>query len=536
MQGVIDKVYSELKGAWRFRRYGLIAAWAACMVGWLVVYILPDQFTSYARVNVDTRTALGPLLEGIAVRQDVESQLNLMRQALLGRANLDKVATQVGLDRKAVTPEDRDELITGISERISISLETPTVRDPRIPNTLYRITYQDSDRQSALKVVDTLLNSFVEDTMSSSGTASAQRFLREQIADYNRRLADSENLLAEFKKQNFGLVPGAQGDHFSRLTTETQEVKRLVGALGIAQSRKAELQRQLRGESVFVPSSGMSGGASRSNAASNAQGAPDTTSRIQETQARLDDMLLRFTEKHPDVLAARETLKQLQARQKEEIAALKRGDPGAAAMSGASSNPVYQNIMMQLNQVDVQIAEISVELRDRRRNEAELRLMVDTAPEVEAEYARLTRDYDVIKTQYNNLLERLEKAKVSGDADQTGVIRFNIVDPPTVAFKPTFPNRPLLLAVVLLLGLAVGGGVAYLMHLIKPVFASETSLVERTGLPVLGVVTRTWVHKYRAEIRAGLMRYAFAAGALVVVFVVVFAAQEPASAFLRKLI
>lgn len=534
MQGLIDKVYSELKGAWRFRRYALIAAWASCMIGWLVVYVLPDEFTSYARVNVDTRTALGPLLEGIAVRQDVESQLNLMRQALLGRANLDKVATQVGLDRKAVTPEDRDELITGISERINIALETPTVRDPRIPNTLYRITYQDSDRQSALKVVDTLLNSFVEDTMSSSGSASAQRFLREQIADYNRRLADAENLLADFKKQNFGLVPGAQGDHFSRLTTETQEVKRLQGALGIASSRKAELQRQLRGESAYVPSTGA--GSPRSSGAGNAQAAPDTTARIQETQARLDDMLLRFTDKHPDVVAARETLKQLQVRQAEEIAALKRGDPGAAAMSGASSNPVYQNILMQLNQVDVQIAELSVELNDHRRNEADLRKLVDTAPEVEAEYARLTRDYDVIKTQYNNLLERLEKAKVSSDADQTGTIRFNIVDPPTVAFKPTFPNRPLLLSVVLIVGLLIGGGVAYLMHLIKPVFASETALVERTGIPVLGVVTRTWVHKYHAQMRAGLMRYAIASGALVVVFVAVMLAQEPASAFLRKLI
>ncbi len=535
MQGLIDKVYSELKGAWRFRRYALIAAWAACMIGWLVVYVLPDQFTSYARVNVDTRTALGPLLEGIAVRQDVESQLNLMRQALLGRANLDKVATQVGLDRKAVTPEDRDELITGISERINIVLETPTVRDPRIPNTLYRITYQDSDRQSALKVVDTLLNSFVEDTMSSSGSASAQRFLREQIADYNRRLADAENLLAEFKKQNFGLVPGAQGDHFSRLTTETQEVKRLQGALGIASSRKAELQRQLRGESAYVPSTGATG-TPRSSGSGSAQASPDTTSRIQETQARLDDMLLRFTEKHPDVLAARETLKQLQARQQEEIAALKRGDPGAAAMSGASSNPVYQNILMQLNQVDVQIAELSVELGDHRRNEADLRKLVDTAPEVEAEYARLTRDYDVIKTQYNNLLERLEKAKVSSDADQTGTIRFNIVDPPTVAFKPTFPNRPLLLSVVLLLGLAIGGGIAYLMHLIKPVFSSEQALVERTGLPVLGVVTRTWIQKYRAHMRAGLMRYAVASGALLVVFAAVLFTQETASAFLRKLI
>jgi polysaccharide chain length determinant protein (PEP-CTERM system associated) len=534
MQGLIDKVYSELKGAWRFRRYALIVAWAACMVGWLVVYILPDQFTAFARVNVDTRTALGPLLEGIAVRQDVEAQLNLMRQALLGRANLDKVATQVGLDRKAVTPEDRDELITGISERITLALEPPTVRDSRIPNTLYRITYEDHDRQAALKVVDTLLNSFVEDTMSSSGTASAQRFLREQIADYNRRLADAENLLADFKKRNFGLVPGAQGDHFSRLTTETQEVKRLQGALGIALSRKAELQRQLRGESVYVP--GGTSGSARSASSSNAQASPDTTARIQETQARLDDMLLRFTEKHPDVLAARETLKQLQARQTEEIAALKRGDLGAAAMSGASSNPVYQNIMMQLNQVDVQIAEIGVELRDHRRNEAELRQMVDTAPEIEAEYARLTRDYDVIKTQYNNLLERLERAKVSGDADQTGVIRFNIVDPPTVAFKPTFPNRPLLLSVVLVLGLALGGGVAYLMHLIKPVFSSESALIERTGLPVLGVVTRTWVDKYRAQMRAGLMRYAVASGLLVVLFAAVLFAQEGASAFLRKFI
>jgi polysaccharide chain length determinant protein (PEP-CTERM system associated) len=535
MQGLLDKIYSELKGAWRFRRYALIAAWAACMLGWFVVYVIPDQFTSYARVNVDTRTALGPLLEGIAVRQDVEAQLNLMRQALLGRANLDKVATQVGLDRKAVTPEDRDELITGISERITIALETPTIRDPRIPNTLYRIAYEDNDRQNALKVVDTLLNSFVEDTMSSSGTASAQRFLREQIADYDRRLADAENRLAEFKKKNFGLVPGAQGDHFSRLTTETQEVKRLQGALGIAMSRKAELQRQLRGESVYVPSSGVSG-SSRSSAGSNAQGAPDTTARIQEAQARLDDMLLRFTDKHPDVVAARETIKQLQVRQAEEIAALKRGDPGAAAMSGASSNPVYQNILMQLNQVDVQIAEINVELRNRRSNETELRQMVDTAPEVEAEYARLTRDYDVTKSQYNNLLERLEKARVSGDAEQTGVIRFNIVDPPTVAFTPTFPNRPILLTVVLLVGLAVGGSVAYLMHLIRPVFSSENALIERTGLPVLGVVTRTWVEKYRAQMRAGLMRYAVASGLLVFAFVAVLLAQEGASAFLRKFI
>ena len=531
MQGAIDSILSELRGAWRFRRYALVTAWAVCILGWLVVYLIPNRYEAYARVNVDTRTALRPLLEGIAVSQDVESQLNLMKQSLLGRANLDKVASKVGLDANAVTPAERDALITGLSTRIGISLEAPTVRDPRIPNTLYRISFQDSERATALKVVDVLLNAFVEDTMGASGNVSAQRFLREQIADYDRRLADAEARLAEFKKKNFGLVPGAQGDHFSRLTSETQEVKRIEGALDIAQSRRGELTRQLHGETPYVAPALPAPGMPR---APNAQGAPqDTAGRIAETQARLDDMLLRYTEKHPDVIAARETLKQLRVRQEEELAALKRGDAGTAAVTGASSNPVYQNIQLQLNQVDVQIAELRVELADHKRNEAELRKLVDTAPEVEAEYARLTRDYDVTKTQYNALLERLERARVSGDAEQTGVVRFNVVDPPTASFKPAFPNRPLLLAAVLFVGLAIGGGVAYLMHMLKPVFSSEHALAERTGLPVIGTVTRTWVDKYRRQVRAGLLRYSMAAGLLFVLFIVVVIAQESGSQLLR---
>ena len=194
MQQVIERIVSELRGVWRFRRFALLTAWGVCAIGWFVVCALPDTYESYARVNVDTRTALSEQLKGIAVEQNVEMQLNLVRQQLLGRANVDKVVTQVGLDKGIVTPQQRDQLLTDISSRITLTLEAPTVRDPRIPNTLYRITYTDSDRQTALRVVDVLLNSFVEDTMGGehTGTASAERFLREQIADYDRRLAEAE--------------------------------------------------------------------------------------------------------------------------------------------------------------------------------------------------------------------------------------------------------------------------------------------------------------------------------------------------------
>jgi polysaccharide chain length determinant protein (PEP-CTERM system associated) len=536
MQALIEQVLNELRGAWRFRRYALAVAWGVCLLGWFVVYAIPDTYQSSARVNVDTRTALRSVVDGLVVNVDVESQLNLVRQTLLGRANLEKVAQQVGLDVTARTGPEREALLNSIVARIDIALEPPMTRDPRIPNTLFRITFTDHDRRTALNVVDVLLNSFVEDTIGSdrSGTANAQRFLREQLNEYGRRLVEAEAQLAEFKKKNVGLVPGDEGGYFQRLTTEMQEVKRLQGALAVANSRRLELQRQLRGETPYVTSA-QSGNAARSSQ-SNGNAPQDTGGRIQETQARLDDLLLRYTERHPEVIATKETLDALKERQREELAALRRGDPGAAALVNAASNPVYQNIQTQLNQADVEIAALRSQLADHQRNEADLRRLVDTAPEVEAEYSRLTRDYTVTKTQYDNLLERLERARLSGDAEQTGVVKFNIVDPPSAGFKPIFPNRPLFLFAVLIVGIGTGCGVAYLMHMLRPVFVTSRSLADMTGLPVLGSVTRSWVEKYRAQLRRGLLRYSLASVLLFVAFIVVVVVQQPGSRLLREML
>jgi hypothetical protein len=64
MQLALDSLMSEFRGAWRFRRYALATAWGVCLFGWLAVYTIPNRYEAYARVNVDTKTALRPLLEG----------------------------------------------------------------------------------------------------------------------------------------------------------------------------------------------------------------------------------------------------------------------------------------------------------------------------------------------------------------------------------------------------------------------------------------------------------------------------------------
>jgi polysaccharide chain length determinant protein (PEP-CTERM system associated) len=517
----VQQVIEQVRGAWRFRWAAMAATWVVCVAGWVAVMAMPDIYAATARVFVDTRTALGPLLQGIAVDADVDSQLDRVKTAILGRPHLERVARETKLDAHAPTPQALSKLIDALREQIKIE-GGPAGRDQS--GGLYVISYQNQNRDMSIQIVDKLLSSFVEDTLGGKreGSENAQRFLRDQIAEYERRLSESESRLAEFKKKNVGLMPGAQGDYFSRLQNEMDSAKKAEGLLSIAIGRREELHRQLRGEVPYV--AGASGGAQAGTMrGASSGGSGDTSNRIQETQARLDELLLRFTDKHPDVLATRETLEQLKARRQSEIEALRRGDPGAAAAVGAASNPVYQSIQLSLNQTEVEIASLRGELGEHQRKVAQLRGMVDTVPGVEAEFASLNRDYDVTKTQYNTLVDRLEKARLTESAAETGSVKFQVVDPPAAGFAPVAPQRARLLVMVLVAGIGVGGGLAYLLHTMRPVFNSARTLAEVTGLTVLGAVSMTWLDRKRGESRVRKLAFGGAAAMLIFVFVCVIA-------------
>ena len=90
MMNIVDQVMDELRGTWRFRWVALSVAWAISLAGWVVVFSMPDMYEARARVYIDTRTPLRPLLAGVAADQDVESQIIMVRQALLGGPNLER--------------------------------------------------------------------------------------------------------------------------------------------------------------------------------------------------------------------------------------------------------------------------------------------------------------------------------------------------------------------------------------------------------------------------------------------------------------
>ena len=529
MQAVVGKILDEVHGLWRFRWWAMVAAWAVCIVGWLAVMSLPDTYEASARVFVDARTALTPVIQGLAISQDVNAQLNFVEQSLLSGTQMEKVAREANVDLQTITPEKRAGLLDRLRRRVQLDVAGTGTGGRDSSGVVFTIRYRDSDRNRSLKVTKFLLDTFIEDTLGGkrAGTETAQRFLEAQIEDRDSQLRAAEQRLAEFKKHNVGMMPGAQGDYFTILQAEIDAIQKAHAALSIALKRRDALDRQLRGEAPLLSTA--------SAPAAGGTAGDETSARIKETQTKLDELLLKYTDKHPEVLALRETLVELQKRRIAEIEALRRGDPSAAAQSGATANPVFQSIQLASNQTDVEIAAIRAELADRQQKVADYRRLVDTAPEVEAKYARLNRDYEVTKAQYTALVERLERAKLGEQAGATGSVRFEVIDPPNVPFRPASPNRALLIAAVLVSGLVVGAGLAYLLGQIKPVFFYSLSLAEATGLPVLGVVSLTSLGQRQIKSLMSYLSYSAALAGLLVLFAAAVRFNDVGSHILRQL-
>ena len=311
MQEQLQQLLDHGRGMWRFRRLALIVAWVVCMVGWLVVLALPPVYEAKARVYVDATAVLRPLLQGIAVDQDVGAQLNFVRQAMLSRPHLERVAQDNDLFLTARTPEQREAVLTELAKKIAIEAAVQGDNNNRRDgSTLFSISYTGAKRDTALNVVRTLVNSFLENTIGGkrTGSESAQQFLEKQIKDYDQRLADAEAKLAAFKKKYVGLSPGGQGDFFTRLQTEQDAIQRTQASLTNALNRRGVIARQLQGEQAVLAAPVVPGQPAL---------ATSTSVKIQETEARLQELLLRYTEKHPDVIATQETLRELKSRQQQ---------------------------------------------------------------------------------------------------------------------------------------------------------------------------------------------------------------------------
>jgi polysaccharide chain length determinant protein (PEP-CTERM system associated) len=448
------------------------------------------------------------------VETDPAEQLMVMTRVLLSRENLLVVMGETGMDLEADTPEEKEEMVQELAGKIWLT--TGTSRNRRGPqSSIYEISYQSPSAEMSYKVVSTLLNTLIEDTLSSGRTETvmAQDFLSDQISEYEKRLAESEKRMADFKKKNVGFMPNEKGGYYARLQRSEEEIAGTKSELRLAKQRHASLQQQISGQAAIEV--GMSA---------------ESAVRLRDYQDKLDDLLMQFTNEHPDVQAMRARIARLRA-------SMSAGDDLERSGNLDKTSVLYQELKIQESEAKLEVGRLQIMLAEQQRNLEELQQSIDIIPQVEADLAKLDRDYQLNKERYISLVERRESAKLAQKVEQSSnEITFKVVDAPVLPVIPSAPNRPLLLAGVLVAALGAGAAWSVLMFLLFPTFVDFKQLRKAIDLPVLGAVGLQMTDEQIRYRKTKLTSFMLAMLLMFVVFGGVLFFEEPASAQVRSLI
>jgi polysaccharide chain length determinant protein (PEP-CTERM system associated) len=501
MDDIRELITAKAAAMWRRRWLGALVAWLVCLVGWAVVMNLPNRYESSARIYVDSETLLRPLLKGLAVQTDLASQVDYMQRTLLSRPNLDSVIRMTDLELQATSPEKRESMITSLEKKITVAAEGKA-------KNLFSVSYEGESPPLTLSVVQSLLTIFVESNLGANRTDmdQARKFIEGQILDYERQLKAAEARLANFKVANLGIL--ASGNYTATVDQARGRLGEVKAQIEDTKVRRESLRQEMASVTPYLDL----------NAGTQVivGGEADLETRIQEAQRTLDGLQQRYTPQHPDVIGTKRLLEGLKKLQAEED----RNPPPrprnrASAVRQSMPNPVYEQLKLRLVEIEGDLVSLERRAQDQQGEVKRLEQLSKTAPAIEAQYA-----YDVIKRNYEELVNRRESARMAQEVDaKSNKIQFKVIDPPQLPLKASSPNRPLFMSMVLLAGLAVGCLFAFVLGQLDDTFASPVRLREAFDLPVLGAITL--VATAREQRRGWFRSASFAAAciALIVAYV-----------------
>lgn len=480
------------------RRYQLVlvSIFAAIALITLLVglFLLPRKYVASTSVLAQQSDILQPLLENRAVSTQAVDRAGLARQVVFSPKIMHRILALGGWLEDKPSAAVQDRLIEQLRERTQIT---------NARQNLVQITYHDNDPARAFKVADAMANLLIEESLASKERESreAYEFIDKQVTDYHRKLTDAEDNLQAYRSENADAQPGSSTDVNTRIGALRTQVEQTRMNLMELRSREAALTAQLSGESAVT-----------------AVQTRETLYRGQllDLQNQLDTLLLSYTDKHPDVVRVRHQMADIQAVMRQEE--LRRNQPRTGdEASEARINPLYQELRSRLAETRREIAAIQSrmgasegllgdELGRSRRIAAS-----------ESTLAELTRDYEVNREIYQDMLRRRENARVSMEMDrERRGLTMRIQDPAQMPVRPSGLRFMHFAMGGLAAAAAVPLGLLFLLVRFDPRVRSPHQLDRQSQYALLTVVPR---YRTPRDRRREFMRIAASASILCAVVI-----------------
>ncbi len=493
----MDQLFNEVRAAlyavWHRRWIALGAAWVVCLVGWLVIAMIPNSYESKARIYVDVDDVLSKQL-GIA--GDGKQEIMRVRQTLASAKNLEKVVTATRLGEGITERSDLELAIASLEKKVKVTSEQDNLFE--ITATISKSSLSDAENAMLSRdVVQKLLDIFREEHISGNraGISEAITDLERQLEERKLELENAEERRIAFEAEFPDMVGGT--DTLSSKVQQTRaELRNIDADIAAAQSALAAIRGQISGMPRTIAD------------AANPLGAGGA---LLQAQTQLAELRARgLTDAHPDVIA---TSKQIQV--------LARQAAANPESRGGTINPAYSSL--QAIQIDRQASVDALQAKRAALQSSFAAMVASQAnePAVAAEANRISRDYDVLRKNYEKLLQDREELRTRGQVeDKASQFRFDLIDPPTVPQKPAAPNRPLLLFGVLIAGLGAGVAAAYGAGVLRSTFATPQKLEDTFDLPVIGAISLTISDAARAIEKKRLKQFSAAGGGLFGLFAI----------------
>lgn len=459
------------------------------------LFLLPKSYVASTTILARESDIIQPLLEGRAVATGVTDRAGMARQVIFSRKVLDDILETGGWLEAGPSPVQRDRLIEQIQERIRIT-------SPR--EDLVHIAYRDSDARRTYEVTNRLAELFIAESLDTKKHESREAFtfIDSQVQAYHRKLIEAEAKLQTYRSRHVDAHPDSSTDVNGRIAALRTQIGQTRMTLQDQQSRAAALASQLSAESAVTPV----------QTRANLYGA-----QLVELQRQLDLLLLNYTDQYPDVVRIRHQIADIRSAMQQEAARPASLTQGTTAFESSELNPQYQQLREQRAEVQREVAAAQSRLgvaQTMLGAELDRRQGIVNA---ESALAELTRDYEVNRDLYQDLLRRRENARVSMKLDQEERgLTLRIQDPATMPLRPTglrflhFAAAGMLLAIVLPLGLV------FLRARFDPRVRSAPQLARRLGVPLLAVIP---TYRTPGERRRRFSQAAFSMGIVAAVFV-----------------
>lgn len=457
MNSLFDEARAALHAIWMRRWIALAIAWGLCLAGWLVVSQMPNSYESRARIFVQLRQILPT--DGVASAQQQQRDIDRIRQTLTSAVNLEKVVRGTDMVKTVSSNQDIADRIAGLQKAIKLTAQQ---------DNLFEITVTAPSGKLAQQIAQKLIDVFVEENLADNRDASGQslRFLDQQLEVRQKALQEAEAKKADFAARYLGSLPGT-GSLNDRIGAARTQLAQVQSDLAAAQSGLSAVNGQMAGTPMNVAGAG---GAVTGPA----------RARLQAIQGQLAEGRARgWTDSHPDMIALNSQLAQAQ------VAA--RAEPAVGA--AGASNPLYLSLKSMQADKAATVAALTQRKSQIEDDLAQFEDKMAQSPGVAAEQGQIDREYQVLKDQYDKLLSDREQVRIRSQAQtETDAVKFDVVDPPTLARAPTKPNRPLLLAAVLIAGMGAGVAGAFGLDKLTTTFPTAARLEKVSGMPVIGSI------------------------------------------------